>query len=707
MTADPPTETPIVAIDPQVEFLRREIGGKSNVVAKHQATGKFFQLGPEEYRVVRLLDGKRTIAEITEQINRDGIKWEASEVADFVGRLIGSNLAAPVVSGAPAPSPAKKTLPWTQRLPGYLSLLISQRFPLMEANQLAQSMERRLGFVFSTAGMIGWSVLVLAGVTVVGSHHQDFGDELTRMFDPEIWMVLVVLWAVAKVIHEAGHAIAASHHGVRVGKMGMMFFLCAPLAYVDVTDAWKLKSRWSRVQIALGGVYFELAVAAVAALAWWFLPEGMTRHLAAQFVLIAGPATLLVNANPLLRLDGYYVISDLTEIPNLRMHGRRQLSGVMQWWILRDEQPAPLLTGWRRTFATCHAACSVVFQVVWMGGLIIGVSMWAKGMGLVIAFAAAMLWAVLPFSRWCYQVWISGLADKDLFLHARRGRLLMFASLVLLVVQYFAASTSPFARRVPVVVRFCDEQIARATADAFVRSVYVERGERVASGTLLLELDAPELRLERERKADELKIAELKSVQLRRQGDLSQSSSESGRVQSLRRQLAELDEQIAGLQIVATREGLLMNPLIESLEGRFVSKGDELLRVCDPNEKELLASISESDMQAYQNASKQGGETSVRLRGGQKLQAVPAPLRPRARRSLPHPALSAMVGGPLAVEPSPVEGESLRTVEPQLESLTKLDPITSVEVHAGQIGMMTIADNRSLVTRLIETMTSP
>lgn len=539
---------------------------------------------------------------------------------------------------------------------------------------------------------------------IVSAHHREFADELRRMFDPGLWLLLLGMWAVCKVIHEMGHAVAARYHDVQVGKMGIMFFFLAPLAYVDVTDAWKLKSRWSRVQIALGGIYLELGVAAMAAWAWWLLPDGYAKHLAAQFFMIAGPATLLVNANPLLRLDGYYIVSDLTEIPNLRMHGRRQLVGRLERLLLKTSPPRALLSGWRRRFATFHAACSVLFQVVWMSGLIIGVSIWARGLGIVLALAAALLWGVLPLSRWVINVWTSEPAGRW-YLNDKRKRLFCLAALLLMIGQQMCLSQSPLARRVPVVVRFHDEQIARATADAFVQAVYVNRGQRVKAGMLLLELADPELLLKRDTKADELKIAELKAIQFRRQGELSKSAAETENAESLRRQLAELDQQIKGLDVVAERDGLVVSPQIGNLKGRFVKQGDELLRISDPQEKELLAAVAEDDVQAYQSAAQQSVSAQVRLRGGMSFTATPASLRPRARRSLPHAALSASVGGPLAVEPSPNQDEKVRVVEPQMQSLTQLDPVTSVEVRAGQVGTMTISDNRALVTRLLDALT--
>ncbi len=711
-----------VAIDPLVIFELREVGGRNFTIAQHPALGKFFQMGPEEYRVASLLDGTRTLSDILQVLESDGIRWDPKEVAEFISKLVSSQIAAPVgISDAaqrtqkpPTAQGARESgqgenerssheslQHWYRRLPKLLSLMISQRFPLIQGQGLATKLEKHVGCAFSILGMLYWAGLVLSGLMIVAAHRQDFAGELRRMFDPGIWLVLLVMWIIAKVIHEAGHAVAARYHGVHVGKMGIMFFFLAPLAYVDVTDAWKLKSRWSRVQIALAGVYLELAVAALAAWAWWFLPDGLPRHLAAQFFLVAGPATLLVNANPLLRLDGYYVVSDLTEIPNLRMHGRKQLVAWIEKLVLKIDPPRPLLSGWRRVFATFHAACSVVFQVVWMGGLIIGVSMWLPGIGLLLAIAASMLWCIIPLSRWVYKVWIHEPGERW-FMNSKRKRLIGLAMLLVLMFQYFCATNSPLARRVPVVVQFRDEQIARASADAFVRDVYVRRGQRVSRGMLLMELEDPELLLRRDKKADELELANLRAIQLRRQGDVSKSAAEIENSRSLRRQLAELNDQIDGLKVVATRAGLIVSTSIDELQGRYVKRGEELLRVSEPQEKELLAAISESDMQAYQAAARRAKPAQVRLRGGQRFAAVPANLRPRARRSLPHPALAATAGGPLAVEPSPDDDEAVRVIQPQLESRTLVDPVTSVEIRAGQIGMMTIADDRSLITRLFD-----
>ena len=696
-----PTPPMIVQLDSQLFFERRESGGRSVYVAHQHETGKYFHFGPEEYHVACLLNGQRSAAEIHALLHRDGIDWTAEEIAEFISKMIANKLAKPV--GALTPTKPTNSIRWTHRLPAYLSLLVSQRIPLINGHRLATFCDRKFGCLFSKVGIIYWTGLVISGLLIVFAHRQDFAEELRRMFDPGVWVLLVLMWLVAKMIHELGHATAARHHGVRVGKIGIMFFLFAPLAYVDVTDAWKLRNRWSRVQIALAGVYLELAVAAIAAWAWWWLPDGYSKHLAAQMILVAGPATVLVNANPLLRLDGYYVLSDLTEIPNLRMHGRNQVSGLVNQLLLGTSAKPPLLFGWRTTFATVHAIASVVFQIVWMTGLVIGVSYWARGLGVLLALAAVLLWAILPLTRWFIGAWFRAQGGR-FYLNDIRLRLICYASLLVIMTENLSMSDSPLARRVPVVVQYHDEQISRASVDAFVDQVHVTRGQRVNKGMLLMILSDPELLLNRQKKADDIELAELRAIQFRRQGLLSKAAAEVENANSLRRQLAEMDDQIAGLQVFAQRDGLIISPNLDYMQGRYVHRGDELLRVCDPQEKELLVSVAEDDMEAFQRAADSSRPSVVRLRGGTRLTATPTRLRPRARRTLPHPALAASAGGPLAVEPSPDEDQSMRLVQPHLESRTPLDPATSELVRDGQIGTMTIADNRSLLDRFYEAM---
>ena len=688
------------ALDPCVTFSDRTYGGVNSYVVHHPVRSKYFRLGAEEYFIVRLLDGKRSVGEIGDQARAAGVQWSDEKIASLVAQLTQNGLLS--VATPQQPEAEAKSLPLMHRILKLLSFTVSQRLPLTNGDRIASRLVGTLGHAFSFPAMIVWALLVGSGLLVVFNSGKEFSDELIRIFDPGIWPLLILLWCVAKIIHELGHAVCAKYHGVKVGKAGVMFFLLAPLAYVDVTDAWKLRRRSQRVQIALAGVYLELGIAAIAAWAWWYLPAGMCKHIAAQIFVVAGPATLLVNANPLLRLDGYYLLSDLLEIPNLRMHGRRQLGGQLSSWLVSIPAKPPLLQGWRRHFATAHAFCSVIFQFFWMGGLVFAVATWARGLGIVLACCAGLLWGVIPLVRWGMSVW-NHEPGGSWKLSKPRRRLIGLALTSILVAQYFALQASPFARRVPVIVQHKDEQIARARVAGFVDEVFVTSGQKVSKGMLLLKLRQPQLVVQQEQHKDDLEMAQRRAIQFRGQGDIAGSLAETAKANSLRRQLQEMDEQVAHLMVVAERDGIVTSPYTKKLVGSYVSKGDELVRIADPTDKELLISVGENDVEAYEQSI--GKLARVRIRGGTELKATPAELRPRARQILNHQALAASAGGPIAVEPSE-SADKLRYVTPQFHGVIDLDSRIGRRLRAGQIGMMTIADNRSLFKRIYDAASS-
>ena len=376
-----PVEDPlavVIALDSSVEFSTRDVGTQNAYVAHDRKTGKFYRFGAREFHAAEMMDGRRTLSQIHETLKKDGLPWSAIDVVSFARELTQHRLASVVeppkatdngsqlsdtaapkdsqtVPGSPPVGHSKNALSVALR---FLSGLLTQRFPIASGDRVASSLLPVFGRCFTTTATLLWTILVVSGIGIVWAHSDAFASEIRRVFDQQLWLLMALLWCGLKLVHECGHAVCAKKHGVHVGKMGVMLFLMAPLAYVDVTDAWKLVRRRDRVQIALAGIYVELAIGAVAAWIWWCSPVGFTKHLAAQVFLIAGPATLLVNANPLLRLDGYYVLSDLLEIPNLRALGRQRLTALIEAVLFR--LPVPRMSSERVAPGLCRLSCCVL-----------------------------------------------------------------------------------------------------------------------------------------------------------------------------------------------------------------------------------------------------------------------------------------------------------------------------------------------------------
>lgn len=601
-----------------------------------------------------------------------------------------------------ASKPPSKLTPYLTALLKLCSYAISLRFPLITGQPWAAALTPKLKPLLSTRGASIATGGIAVSLVFAWLHSAALAHELMQIFDSNQWMIMLVVWAVLKLIHELGHACVAHHHGVRVGRAGIMFFMFAPLAYVDVTDAWKLPKRSSRIAIALGGVYFELICASVAVWTWWYWQGGAVGNLAAQIFFLAGPATLLVNANPLLRLDGYYVVSDLVDIPNLREQGRRLLGGLIESRLFLMKKPRTHLNGWRRSFAGWHAVASLVFQIVWMGGLVIVVSMWAGPLGLLIAGCALLLWTIVPSVKWIHRLWFYEDKDNESFSKGSHRRRLMWTLLTILaVLQFVLTLPSPLMVKVPVVTRFSKDQVLRAPTSGFVREVNFSSGQFVHAGEVILRIENKELEVQR----DEIRLQlEAEAIQWQlneRQSSLGLAEAALRRSESLKRKLTEIEGQLAAMQVKAPVDGEILTPQLTELRNRYVNHGSELIQIGSRDSKELLVSISEDEIDQYEEATKQVGLLRVCFRGGQWIDVTSAPILPRGSREIPHPAMAATTGGPLAVTPNPndKQGSGMELLAPRFEAIVPLPPGSSDLVRCGEVGYLGLQDKRTMARR--------
>ncbi|WP_153559336.1 site-2 protease family protein [Roseimaritima sediminicola] len=695
---DPAADAAPVRLRDGLHFRSQPSAGRPAYVCHDTQRGKYYHFGVAELEIARLLDGRRSIEQLAAELQQLGVIWTAEDIAIFLSSLVKNGLAEVVREDGETGGVSPEGPPPTPMLPRMLAGLVSQRIPLFAADRAAVRLTAWLHRLFSPLGVVLWSLLVLSGLWQAARHRGEWQGELHQLFSPHAWPLLVGIWLIAKVIHESGHAVAARRQGVRVGNAGVILFMFAPLAYVDVTDAWRLPRRWARMQIALAGVYFELAIAAIAVWVWMLSSDLTLRYVAAQVAVLTGPATLLVNANPLLRLDGYYVLADFLGIPNLRMHGRRMFSGKCQAWLLGREPQPSLLHGWQRTTAFWHAVLSVLFQVIWMSSMVWGILFWAGAIGLVIGAAAVLLWVVLPLQRW-----IAGLRELPEWPQYRRRLRVVSGGIVMLLV-LLACLPSPLGRRIPVVVRYQDEQVARAASDGFVVDVPVRSGDRVRVGEVLVEMDDPSLRARLASLDLDIQATRVRHRKLQNQGEQAMATAQAEQLASLRRQRAEVQRQVDALTVRATRGGRVITPRLQTLRGTYLHQGDEVVRVAEERDKELLAAIDGGDLQGYRQAVESGRSLTARLRGGMTLEVIPSPPAPRASLSVPHPALAASSGGPLALA-APLEterGGERTLVSPHTEAVSPLSPEAAATLRTGQQGMLIIGDTRSLVQRIYQ-----
>jgi putative peptide zinc metalloprotease protein len=200
----------------------------------------------------------------------------------------------------------------------YVGNPMSLRFPLVDPDRALQRIVNWVRPIFSRLGAVVWCATMAIALVMLARHWREFSDGmLDRVFSVENLLLIGVLFPLVKVLHELGHALAVKVRGGEVHEMGVMLLLLMPIPYVDASAASAFADKRWRMLVGAAGMLVELFIAAIAMILWVYLEPGINRAITYNIVLIAGVSTLVFNANPFLRYDGYYILSDYLEIPNL------------------------------------------------------------------------------------------------------------------------------------------------------------------------------------------------------------------------------------------------------------------------------------------------------------------------------------------------------------------------------------------------------
>ena len=695
--ADPSAIT--VVVDPNLAFRSNPRGGQSGtdyVVVQH-ATGKHFEIGETEHRLIRRMirEGTGPVIDNPDQLPTG---YDADRLGELLKMLVGAGLAWTVVDGPPAPPPPA---PASAGLPAWAAAagrLLNQRIVLAQGRAAERWIPPWSRGLFTPAGTAVWLLLVAAAGTTAIARSDDLAADLSVLWSTPPWWSLMAIWMAAKLVHEFGHAAAAVAMSVPIRSVGLLLFMAAPMPSVDVTDAWGLRSRLRRNVISLAGVYLELATAAAALLGWAILNDrGGGNQLGwwlLQWAMIAGPATLLVNANPLLRLDGYHVLADCLNIPNLRRHGRAWWAERLRRRIVGKSADSSPLSGWRRWAAAGHAAASVAFQIVWMGGLVVTAATWHRGLGMVLAIAGIFCWALVPLVMWTAKMW----GETGPGLTSGRRRLITLHASWMAVVLPLLLLPSPMGRGIPLVVRYAEPQHVHAPVDARVRRLFVDDGDVVHAGDRLVQMVAPEASVRSASHRTDAATSRIRSVAARAAGDWTAARSADETARHHDRQHRSLLGRLDRLEIRANRRGVVIGRQLTRTIDRHFPAGERIFTVASPDAKEVVISLDAPDLADYRAAQRSQRPVVLRFRGGGEIVTVLEPAGPKATRRPPHPALIATGGGPLPVRPDGDRGPQL--IRPRHTAVLRLPPEQSLAVRSGQIGTLRIGDTRPVYIRL-------
>jgi putative peptide zinc metalloprotease protein len=636
-----PVEQLVLQLKPAIHWNLQESGGRKYYLLEDTLQARFVRVGQREFQYVSLMDGMRSMAQISESVAATSSNpLSAGEVRTLCQWLLQHDLVqSPQLSPNSARSAAAHS-GWQQLVASPLML----RIPLFRPDPLLARLFPWLRWSLTPSAAVVWVLVVAWAALSIFAQRAEFGRQLTSVLEPHNWLWLLVTWLGLKTVHELYHGLVCKLYGGTVSQAGIMFVLFSPVVFVDVTSSWKFRNKWQRIYTAAAGMYAEFFVAALASLAWCRLEDGSLRQLCHNIVTMASVATLLFNANFLMRFDGYYIFSDWLEFQNLYATARQSVINQLRRWFLGVASPALPLEPWRRWVVAAYGWASLAWRTLFTLGILIISARMFRGLGLVLTAITVISWFGLPLLRWWRR---PRATDAPLRPNWLRGAAIAAGIAVLT----FLAGQLPWPGgvRAPAAVEYAPLHLVRVESPGFVERVAVEAGQLVEPGDVLVELRNPETVQRLKDLELEIALSEARSRVLHREERMSEYLVENRRRQALQERLGQLQHEVARLTVRAEVSGRVLGRDLPTLLGQYVGMGHELMAVGDEHRKQLEASVGQADIPYFEAAVGGPAKIYVRGRAGAPFEGLLERLNPRASRQISHPALVVNAGGPLGV----------------------------------------------------------
>ncbi len=656
-----------------IQTYRQHYRGDMWYVVRDPSNNQFFRLSDAAYHFIGLLDGRKSVEEAWHLAN-DHLGDRAptqNEAIHLLGQLYTSNL---LQADLPADTEGmferyRKRV--RREVGGYMMNLLFARIPIWDPDAVLDRWIGAVGWIFSWVGFVLWlAILAVGGYFLIGR-----ADELLEAADPQAllqWENLILLYvgfAFIKLFHELGHGFACKKFGRDAGSggevhtIGIMFLVFMPVPYVDASSAWALRNKWHRAIIGAAGIFVELAVAALAGVVWANTsPDSLVNAICYNMMFIASVSTILFNGNPLLRFDGYYILSDILEIPNLYQRSKDYLYYLVKKYVYGVRRPRnPAQTFGERIWLFIYAIAAAIYRVIIFVGIFIYVSSVFFGLGILLALVGLVSWIGMPLGKF-----VKYLATNDELNRTRTRAVLTTVGFVVLLVAGIGLIPAPDYDRADGFIEARRFTIVHMGADGFVDSV-LDSGRPVSkAGGTLVSADNVELRTMAERLEADLRIATARR-RASRSEDIALAQALGERIGALREQIQLTNRRLEDLTLEPPASGTWVSPEAEQFKGAFVPRGQQLGLIISLDD--LLVRVT-TDQHLGPRLNREVGEGAtvemkLRNRPDIELKGEVEKIFRAAQLQLPSPALSTVAGGSMRIDTSDQSGA--KAAEPFFE----------------------------------------
>jgi putative peptide zinc metalloprotease protein len=612
-----------------LEFRPQRFGGQRYWAVKDPVALRYFQLREAEYVLLHLLDGQASFDSLRRQLNETLApeRFTTAQLHGFLGTLHRHGLVQSDAAGQGEQLAERRThthrREWIEALAGVLTI----RLPGINPRPVLNLAYPLLSWLFTPAALLAACVLAVVALTLVAVQLKAVEarlPELDAILSASNVPWLLVTLAAVKVLHELAHGVALRRYGGECHEMGVMLLLFTPCLYCNVSDSWMLSNKWQRIVIAAAGIYIGLILASLCTLLWWFSAPGLFNSLCLNVMLICSLGTVLLNGNPLMRYDGYFILSDLVEVPNLRGQASAALRRYLSRYLLGLEPPAERGVPTRQWPLVLYAVAAGIYRIV-----IVALILWALDLilrplrlqAVVVLLAGIVTGSMIVPPLAAAWHWIGNPARRPW------ARLRVVLACVIAGLLLAAALLVPLPRSVPapVVLDYRDAERIYVTVGGKLASALAV-GESVQPGDVIARLENPELekelaKLRSERDQQKLFIANLQARRLQGGKAGAELPAAEAALTDLERRLEQATRDAERLTLVAGRTGSVLpppntpreplqpqllprwtgTPLDPANVGAYLETGTLVCLVGEPGQFEAILHVDENDVELVQS----------------------------------------------------------------------------------------------------------
>jgi putative peptide zinc metalloprotease protein len=652
----------VVKLRPDLVVQPQFYEGMTHYVVKDPLALKYFRFKIEEYYLLEQFDGKLTLQEVKKAFERKYRPQTISieDLTRFVAQLHEAGIVH-IDSGEQAKVliRRRKKNRW-RKVWAFLANILFIKIPIIDPERLLTKMYPYFRWIFTRTFVTLSTCSMLLALGLVISQWKTFYDKLPDFQSFFNWWTIMSFWvclAVVKIIHEFGHGLTAKHFGGEVHEMGILFLVLTPALYCDVTDSWLLPNKWKRIWISAAGIYVECFLASIATFVWWYSTPGLLNSLAMATMFICSVNTIMFNANPLLRYDGYYVMADWLEIPNLRIKSTQFFAYLIQEKVLGLEIPVQsYLPKSRRILFVTYSIASyiyrwfVTFAILWFLSQVLKPYK-LESVSYLLATGALVPLLGMPV----YQIG-KFLRTPGRLRKVKKARAAAYAAAAIALVCGILLIPTPLRIDGTLVLKLEKPEEIYAEVEGQLVELDVRDGDWIKKDTVIAKLKNPAKEKELFERQQDHDVAYHKALWYRTSPEReyrAQARQQEEFAGKMNGTIEKISQQLGKLTLISNRDGRVVGSPHEETVGQWVKPGKPFCEVGDPHKLEAHLIVDQSDIHLI----KPGDTAWIKIygRAERTIKSKVSAIAKRSSEEVPT-ELSNLANGEVASKPDPKTG---------------------------------------------------